>query len=126
MTDEPIVVAEALRKRFGDTRALDGLDLAVPAGTVCGVLGPNGARQDHRRADPRDAVGRRLRARPHRRVRRRPPPDQVRARIGLAGQYAAVDEKLTGRGNLRMFGRLYHLPRRGRTAARTSCWSGSG
>ena len=43
MTDEPIVVAEGLRKRFGDTQALDGLDLAVPAGTVCGLLGPNGA-----------------------------------------------------------------------------------
>src|SRR4051812_20416199 len=43
VSDEPIVVAEALRKRFGDTQALDGLDLAVPAGTVCGVLGPNGA-----------------------------------------------------------------------------------
>ncbi|GAA4226706.1 daunorubicin resistance protein DrrA family ABC transporter ATP-binding protein [Actinomadura meridiana] len=112
MTDEPIVVAEALRKRYGDTQALDGLDLAVPAGTVCGILGPNGAGKTtgvrilatladadsgSARVAGFDVAGR---------------PDQVRARIGLAGQYAAVDEKLTGRGNLRMFGRLYHLSRR--------------
>jgi ABC-2 type transport system ATP-binding protein len=112
VTDEPIVVAEALRKRYGDTRALDGLDLAVPAGTVCGILGPNGAGKTtavrilSTLADA-DSGAARIAGFD---VARR--PDQVRARIGLAGQHAAVDEKLTGRGNLRMFGRLSHLSRR--------------
>ena len=112
MTDEPIVVAEGLRKRFGDTQALDGLDLAVPAGTVCGLLGPNGAGKTTAvriLATLADADSGHARVAGFDVARR---PDQVRARIGLAGQYAAVDEKLTGRGNLRMFGRLYHLPRR--------------
>ncbi|MES9608157.1 MULTISPECIES: ATP-binding cassette domain-containing protein [Actinomadura] len=112
MTDEPIVFAEGLRKRFGDTQALDGLDLAVPAGTVCGVLGPNGAGKTTAvriLATLADADAGHARIAGHDVAR---DPDRVRARIGLAGQYAAVDEKLTGRGNLRMFGRLYHLPRR--------------
>ncbi|TDB78615.1 ATP-binding cassette domain-containing protein [Actinomadura sp. KC216] len=112
MTDEPIVVAEALRKRFGGTRALDGLDLAVPAGTVCGVLGPNGAGKTTAvriLATLADADSGTARIAGHDVARH---PDRVRERIGLAGQYAAVDEKLTGRGNLRMFGRLYHLSRR--------------
>ena len=109
---DPIVVAEGLHKSFGDTHALRGLNLSVPPGTVCGVLGPNGAGKTtavrilatlsvpdagHARIAGYDVVR---------------DADEVRARIGLAGQYAAVDEKLTGRGNLRMFGRLYHLSRR--------------
>ncbi|MEU4575284.1 ATP-binding cassette domain-containing protein [Nonomuraea sp. NPDC023979] len=109
---DPIVVAEGLRKSFGDTHALRGLDLSVPRGTVCGLLGPNGAGKTtavrilatlsapdagHARIAGHDVVREAA---------------QVRERIGLAGQYSAVDEKLTGRGNLRMFGRLYHLPRR--------------
>ncbi|AQW56126.1 ATP-binding cassette domain-containing protein [Streptomyces violaceusniger] len=108
----PIVIAEGLHKTFGDTHALRGLDLSVPRGTVCGVLGPNGAGKTtvvrilatlcdpdagHARIAGYDVVGE---------------AGKVRARIGLAGQYAAVDEKLTGRGNLHMFGRLYHLSRR--------------
>ncbi len=112
MTDEPIVAAEALRKRYGATQALDGLDLAVPAGTVCGLLGPNGAGKTTAvriLATLADADSGRARVAGYDVARR---PDEVRARIGLAGQHAAVDEKLTGRGNLRMFGRLYHLPRR--------------
>ncbi|MEV1002459.1 ATP-binding cassette domain-containing protein [Nonomuraea sp. NPDC050202] len=111
MTD-PIVVAEGLHKSFGSTHALRGLDLNVPKGTVCGVLGPNGAGKTtavrilatlsvpdagHARVAGYDVVRE---------------AGEVRERIGLAGQYAAVDEKLTGRGNLRMFGRLSHLPRR--------------
>jgi ABC-2 type transport system ATP-binding protein len=111
MTD-PIVIAEGLHKSFGDTQALRGLDLSVPAGTVCGVLGPNGAGKTtavrilatlsdpdagHARVAGFDVVREAA---------------KVRDRIGLAGQYAAVDEILTGRGNLRMFGRLYHLSRR--------------
>ncbi|MFD0534099.1 ATP-binding cassette domain-containing protein [Actinomadura luteofluorescens] len=112
MTDEPIVVAEGLRKRFGDTQALDGLDLTVPAGTVCGVLGPNGAGKTTAvrilatLADA-DAGHARIAAT----TSPASPTGSAPASAWLS-QYAAVDEKLTGRGNLRMFGRLYHLPRR--------------
>ncbi|MDP4503230.1 ATP-binding cassette domain-containing protein [Nonomuraea turcica] len=109
---DPIVVAEGLHKSFGGTHALRGLDLSVPKGTVCGVLGPNGAGKTTAvrilatLSDP-DAGQARIAG--HDVVRE---AGKVRERIGLAGQYAAVDEKLTGRGNLRMFGRLYHLSRR--------------
>ncbi|MEV4008931.1 ATP-binding cassette domain-containing protein [Nonomuraea angiospora] len=109
---DPIVVAEGLHKSFGDTHALRGLELSVPRGTVCGVLGPNGAGKTTAvrilatLSDP-DAGHARIAG--YDVVRE---AGQVRARIGLAGQYAAVDEKLTGRGNLRMFGRLSHLSRR--------------
>jgi ABC-2 type transport system ATP-binding protein len=109
---DPIVVAEGLRKSFGDTHALRGLDLSVPSGTVCGVLGPNGAGKTTAvrilatLSDP-DAGHARIAG--YDVVRE---AGKVRDRIGLAGQHAAVDEKLTGRGNLRMFGRLYHLSRR--------------
>ncbi|MBE1532641.1 ATP-binding cassette domain-containing protein [Actinomadura algeriensis] len=109
---DPIIVAEGLHKSFGDTQALHGLDLSVPRGTVCGVLGPNGAGKTTAvrilatLSDP-DAGHARIAG--YDVVR---DATEVRARIGLAGQYAAVDEKLTGRGNLRMFGRLYHLSRR--------------
>ncbi|MFG2089416.1 MULTISPECIES: ATP-binding cassette domain-containing protein [unclassified Spirillospora] len=112
MTGEPIVAAEALRKRYGGTQALDGLDLAVPAGTVCGVLGPNGAGKTTAvriLATLADADSGRARIAGYDVARH---PDRVRARIGLAGQHAAVDDRLTGRGNLRMFARLSHLPRR--------------
>ncbi|KOX09460.1 MULTISPECIES: ATP-binding cassette domain-containing protein [Micromonospora] len=103
------VVAEGLGKRYGPTLALDTFDLAVPTGTVHGLLGPNGAgkttavrilatllRFDTGRATVAgfDVVRR---------------PDEVRARIGLTGQYAAVDEILTGRQNLELFGRLFRL-----------------
>ncbi|WP_030452514.1 daunorubicin resistance protein DrrA family ABC transporter ATP-binding protein [Herbidospora cretacea] len=109
---DPIVVAEGLRTSFGDVPALRGLDLSVREGTVCAVLGPNGAGKTtavrilatllvpdagHARVAGYDVVRQ---------------AGEVRARIGLAGQYAAVDEKLTGRANLRMFGRLSHLSRR--------------
>ncbi|KIH99685.1 ABC transporter [Streptomonospora alba] len=109
---DPIVVAEGLRKSFGDVHALRGLDLSVPRGTVCGVLGPNGAGKTTAvrilatLSDP-DAGHARIAG--HDVVRE---AGRVRTSIGLAGQYAAVDEKLTGRANLRMFGRLYHLSRR--------------
>ncbi|WP_131743243.1 ATP-binding cassette domain-containing protein [Actinomadura roseirufa] len=112
MVDGPMVEAEALRKRFGATRALAGLDLAVPAGTVCGVLGPNGAGKTTAvriLATLMDADSGHARIAGFDVARN---PAEVRARIGLAGQYAAVDEVLTGRGNLRMFGRLSHLSRR--------------
>jgi len=106
----PTIVTEGLRKRFGEKTALDGLDLTVAAGTVLGLLGPNGAgkttavrilttllRPDAGRAEVAgfDVVRR---------------PDRVRAGIGLVGQNAAVDEALSARQNLELFGRLYHLP----------------
>lgn len=108
---DPAIFAEGVTKRFGDVVALDTVDLAVPAGTVFGLLGPNGAGKttmvrilttilvpDGGRASVlgADVVQE---------------ADRVRSRIGLAGQYAAVDENLTGRENLRMIGRLTHLAR---------------
>ncbi|MGP3967945.1 ATP-binding cassette domain-containing protein [Streptomyces sp. 6N223] len=116
---EHAIVAEGLRKRYGDdTQALDGFGLAVEPGTVHGLLGPNGAgkttavralatllRYDEGRAEICGFD-----------VARR--PEEVRARIGLTGQYAAVDEQLSGRQNLVMFGRLYKLrPREARRRA---------
>ena len=106
-----MIITEGLRKRYGDKPALDGVDLTVEPGTVCGLLGPNGAgkttavrilttllRPDGGRAE---VAG-------HDVVRR---PDLVRANIGLVGQQAAVDEALSARQNLELFGRLYHLSR---------------
>src|SRR5579871_5259074 len=112
----PAILAAGLVKRFGKTVALDGFDLEVEAGTVFGLLGPNGAGKttavrifttllapDGGRAEVagldcvRDA-------------------HSLRSRIGLAGQYAAVDELLTGRENLEMVGRLYRMARAGALA----------
>jgi ABC-2 type transport system ATP-binding protein len=106
------VQARGLVKSFGDVRALDGVDIDVPAGTVLGLLGPNGAGKttvvrilstviepDAGRAS---VMGLDV-------VRDAP---LVRTRIGLAGQFAAVDGNLTGRENLRLIGALTHLPRR--------------
>ncbi|MFI1440175.1 ATP-binding cassette domain-containing protein [Streptomyces fructofermentans] len=112
------VRAEGLEKRYGEKRALDGFDLAVREGTVHGLLGPNGAGKTTAvrilstlvRLDGGSARVAGLD------VARR--PREVRARIGLTGQYAAVDEVLTGRQNLEMFGRLFHLGgRRARSRA---------
>ncbi|MEU1882990.1 ATP-binding cassette domain-containing protein [Streptosporangium sp. NPDC020072] len=104
------VEAHGITKRFGTTTALRGVDLAVPTGTVHGLLGPNGAGKTTivrilstlLRPDAGTA-----RVAGHDVVRE---ATAVRHRIGLTGQYAAVDEKMTGRENLRLFGRLYHLP----------------
>ncbi|MEV8074931.1 MULTISPECIES: daunorubicin resistance protein DrrA family ABC transporter ATP-binding protein [Streptomyces] len=110
MKDDGYAVrAEGLEKRYGEKRALDGFDLTVRAGTVHGLLGPNGAGKTTavrilstlvRLDGGRAAVAGLDVARE---------PREVRARIGLTGQYAAVDEVLTGRQNLEMFGRLFHL-----------------
>ncbi|MEU2663505.1 ATP-binding cassette domain-containing protein [Micromonospora sp. NPDC007220] len=107
--DGPAVEAEGLRKRYGGTQALAGLDLTVPAGTVCGLLGPNGAgkttavRVLSTLLRP-DAGAARVAGAD---VLRH--PERVRARIGLVGQHAALDEVLSGRQNLVLFGRLHHL-----------------
>ena len=109
MTD--MIRTSGLVKHYGKVVALDGLDLAVPKGTVLGLLGPNGAGKTTAvrilttllDADGGTAEVAGLD------VRRS--PDQVRERIGLSGQTAAVDEYLTGFENLDMVGRLYHLGR---------------
>ncbi|MET8320570.1 ATP-binding cassette domain-containing protein [Micromonospora sp. NPDC005189] len=106
---EDAIIAQGLRKRYGDRCALDGFDLRVQAGTVYGLLGPNGAgkttavrilstllRFDEGRAEVAGFD-----------VARQ--PEQVRYRIGLVGQQAALDEMLSGHQNLVIFGRLFHL-----------------
>ncbi|MFI0963281.1 ATP-binding cassette domain-containing protein [Streptomyces sp. NPDC021080] len=103
------IYAEGLVKTFGDVRALDGVDLDVPEGTVLGLLGPNGAGKTTAvrclttllRPDSGRAVvaG----------VDVLKDPDAVRRRVGLSGQFAAVDEYLTGRENLQMVGQLYQM-----------------
>jgi ABC-2 type transport system ATP-binding protein len=105
------IEATGLRKRYGSVEALRGIDLDVATGTVFGLLGPNGAgkttavrilttllRPDEgsARVDGLDVVA---------------DEEALRARIGVAGQYAAVDENLTGFENLEMVGRLYHMGR---------------
>src|SRR6266542_535754 len=107
----PVILVEGLTKSFGEVHALCGIDLSVPRGTVLGVLGPNGAgkttavrilttllQPDNGRAivDGHDVVREAA---------------AVRRSIGLAGQSAAIQEELTGRENLEMIGRLYHLSR---------------
>lgn len=103
------IYAEGLVKTFGDVRALDGVDLDVPEGTVLGLLGPNGAGKTTTvrclttllRPDSGKAVVAGLDV-----VKQ---PNEVRRSIGLSGQFAAVDEYLTGRENLEMVGRLYQM-----------------
>ena len=109
MAKDDAVHAEGLVKTFGDVKALDGLDLVVPKGQVVGLLGPNGSGKTttvrilatllkptagHAFVNGYDVTKQ---------------SDEVRHSIGLTGQYAAVDEFLTGRENLKMFGDLYHL-----------------
>ena len=109
MTNDAAVVAEGLVKHFGDVVALDGIDLTVERGQVVGLLGPNGAGKTttvrilSTLLQPTSGVARVNGFDVAKK------PDEVRRAIGLTGQYAAVDEYLTGRENLRMFGDLYHL-----------------
>ncbi|MFJ4976104.1 ATP-binding cassette domain-containing protein [Streptomyces coeruleorubidus] len=103
------IYAEGLVKTFGDVRALDGVDLDVPEGTVLGLLGPNGAGKTTTvrclttllRPDRGRAVVAGIDVLEQ--------PDAVRRSIGLSGQFAAVDEYLTGRENLQMVGQLYQM-----------------
>jgi len=111
MTD-PAIRVEGLTKRFDTVTALDGIELEIPARTVFGLLGPNGAGKTTTirilstilkpDAGHAEVLGRDV-------VRQ---AKEVRTQIGLAGQSATVDPNLTGRENLRLIGRLVHLPRR--------------
>src|SRR5438876_2323269 len=106
---EPAILVEGLKKSFGPIEALKGIDFEVPRGAICGLAGPNGAGKttairilstilspDEGRAVilGKDVVKE---------------PAAVRYRIGLAGQFAAVDPNLTGRENLRLMGKLTHM-----------------
>jgi daunorubicin resistance ABC transporter ATP-binding subunit len=108
---EAAVSAHGLSKRFGAVVALDGVDVAVEAGSVLGLLGPNGAGKTTvvriltTVLEPDAGEARVLGLDVVRQA------ELVRPHIGLAGQYAAVDENLTGRENLRLIGRLTHQPR---------------
>ena len=121
----PAILVEGLTKSFGDVHALRGIDLVVPRGTVLGVLGPNGAgkttavrilttllQPDKGRAlvEGRDVVRQAA---------------AVRRLIGLSGQSAAIQEELTGRENLEIVGRLYHLSKPDARAGPPICSSSS-
>ena len=109
MGETPAIWAEGLVKNYGQTRALAGFDLTVPAGTVYGLLGPNGAGKTTAVrvfATLLRPNGGRAQVLGHDVVTE---ADQVRREIGLTGQYAALDEYLTGRANLVMIGQLSRL-----------------
>jgi ABC-2 type transport system ATP-binding protein len=106
-----MIEVQGVSKAFGETKALAGVDLRVPPGTVQGLLGPNGAGKTTlvrilATLLAPDAGHAWISG-----VSVQEDPDTVRSLIGLAGQYAAVDETLTGRENLVMVGRLYRLGR---------------
>jgi ABC-2 type transport system ATP-binding protein len=109
LTTADAISVSGLVKHFGEVRALDGIDFEVPHGAIVGLLGPNGAGKTTAvrvlttllKPDEGQASVGGFDVMEH--------PDEVRKLIGLSGQYAAVDEYLTGRENLDMVGRLYHL-----------------
>jgi ABC-2 type transport system ATP-binding protein len=118
--DDPVITVDKVRKQFRDgTKALDELSLAIPRGVIYGLLGPNGAGKTTLirilgtllRPDSGTALVAGYDVTRH--------PAEVRERIGLAGQFAAVDDHLTGRENIAMIGRLYGLTRR-EAATRTT------
>ncbi|MFJ9153152.1 ATP-binding cassette domain-containing protein [Streptomyces sp. NPDC102270] len=116
------ISAVGLRKKYGNTEVLRGFDLSVEAGTVYGLLGPDGAGKTTvvralatlLKPDSGSAAVAGFD------VLRK--PQDVRLNIGLTGQYAALDGDLTGRENLLLIGTLMHLGRRGPVPARSSCW----
>ena len=113
MRDQDAIVVEGLAKSYGSVRALCGVDFAAPAGSVLGLLGPNGAGKTTAvrilatLLEPDAGTARVAGLDVVREAAK------LRAKIGLAGQYAAVDENLTGFENLEMVGRLYHMGRAG-------------
>lgn len=109
MSKDDAVHAEGLVKTFGDVRALDGLDLVVPRGQVVGLLGPNGSGKTTTVRILSTLLSATEGVAYVNGFNVAKQADEVRHSIGLTGQYAAVDEFLTGRENLRMFGDLYHL-----------------
>ncbi len=109
MSKKYAVVAENLVKTYGATRALDGLSLEVEEGTVLGVLGPNGAGKTTTVRILATLLAPDSGSAYVAGIDVNKDPQKVRELIGLSGQYAAVDETLTGWDNLVMFGRLYHL-----------------
>ncbi len=112
LSDRPAIEAEGLWKHFGDVEALRGVDLCAQVGSVLGLLGPNGAGKTTAvriLTTLLKADGGSARVAGFDVTRE---PSRVREQIGLAGQYAAVDENLSGAENLEMVGRLYHLGRR--------------
>jgi ABC-2 type transport system ATP-binding protein len=116
LSNGPAIAAEGLVKSFGDVRALDGVDLEAAPGTVLGLLGPNGAGKTtavrvlttllHPDAGSARVAGMDVVS----------DAAKLRAQIGLAGQYAAIDDNLKGVENLAMVGRLYGMKRRDATA----------
>src|SRR4051794_25786589 len=111
MSDAPAIEVSGITKRFDEVQALSGVDLVVEPGTVYGLLGPNGAgktttvRVLTTIIKPDAGTARVLG------IDVTKDPQAVRERVGLAGQYAAVDEVLTGRENLELVGQLAHQPR---------------
>src|SRR4051812_10952871 len=120
MSEQPMIEAFGLRKRYGATQAVDGVSLAVPRGTILGVLGPNGAgktttvRMLTTMTEPDEGsvmvAGIDVVAQPR----------AVRRKIGVTGQDATLDELLTGRQNLLMIGQLSKLSRRDAEARATA------
>jgi ABC-2 type transport system ATP-binding protein len=111
VSGEAAIEAQGLVKSYGDVRALDGVDLSAPSGTVLGLLGPNGAGKTTAvriltTLLPADGGSARVAG-----LDVGSQAQELRQKIGLAGQYAAVDENLTGLENLQMVGQLYHLPK---------------
>jgi ABC-2 type transport system ATP-binding protein len=109
VVNEAAIITEGLYRSFGPIKAVDGVDLAAPAGTVLGLLGPNGAGKTTIVRILTTLLlpdGGSARVAGYDVVR---DAEALRSIIGLAGQYAAVDENLTGRENLDLVGRLYHL-----------------
>src|SRR3954453_1074445 len=109
MSGDAAIEARGLVKSYGKVQALCGVDLTAPAGTVLGLLGPNGAGKTTAvriltTLLPADGGEARVAG-----IDVISEAPKLRSEIGLAGQYAAVDENLTGHENLEMVGRLYHL-----------------